>query len=1184
MTIKECIDNVDNIKPNQYLIRDKVQWLSFIDEIIINDVLKTHEGYDGRYDDFAGYSEAKLTVPLIVPSPYDRLYVAYLKMKIDGENGETARYNNSASMFNTYMMEYRKYYNKTHMPLTNKPRSASRPPKPSNIGLTDAELENLKRELYHLLSNDFAEMTSNDKINAIVTSYMNTNAAMLKGKDGYTPKKGVDYFDGEKGEKGDKGNQGIQGIQGEKGEQGPKGDKGDKGDTGETGAQGPKGEPGTPAPEAYEFNKIVEACCDVKTVSQENYNLFKISEVTYQSRLQDDSPNIISSNANNIVTGWIPVEYGKYYAISISLDGIRTTYTTKTESGGSQKLVARINVKKADGTILAGQFGNLSNVGLPTITSTFGITLDDIVAVQIQMAISSYLATNTGVDISTEDNLKFYEPMLVSGDTAEQAYENSLNYAYMDGDIELDAEIKYVLKEDTTKANKNDVESIKNDISNLKQNINSISITGNPKYNDNYIPNERFLRGIANLRDSANAKDFEISITNNSGETIKNAAIVVGLHNTVGVKPENNNLPFQIYDEMFSKPVGFKFFDGDKELPYYIESESDCNYIIDKNVKTDQKTMAVFSDGKIAVYNATARRMQISVDDGLNWSNICEEITSYPYRILLPDSQDNLFVASNDGRTLYKYTSSDGYMTGTAVIDMAIIQESVATDVEIRIGSILAEDSDGNLYLGTYQTEWCCVIMKSSDHGDTWTIVFDTTESQHVHNIFINTKVTPNEIFIGLDNYTGKVRTYVSKDAGTTWTLLEVPYRNNDYAFRYAGENFYIGCGERNVIGGSTLYKTTDYNDQNAYYPLFDNGQGIRDITNVIENSDDVLIAGGCVGNPAMTEQLFLSEDRGETWKTVLMQPYHTDALPAGLGLRTFSKKENQILSETSSGHSMRFVYGNGAKTILTVVHVGDVPTGGKKIKLQTGYVANVEQMEEVLTAYEKIDGKVADIRICDGYVIDAVSNKRVLTANTEMCNYNTKLGQTSEYKILKNHSYKLNGSVNLGKLSRLNFTKGFTVSFLFRKEDGKNYLADNKYHIIFQTGDTKLVLWYRSLCLMSGTTNIFAKALYLDDAYLNSVNEDYVRVTAYFSGDELPTSRIYTDNNGERSATCTEYPITENFSENDFIVGNALEGTEYADIPNISRIEIYNRVLSHGEIMSLTNGCNLITDGSTYN
>ena len=117
MTIKECIDLVDNVKPNQYGIEEKVAWLSFIDGIIINDVLKTHEGYHGEYDEFDGYSEDELGRKLIVGKPYDTLYTAYLKMKIDEENGETARYNNSATMFNSYMTQFRKHYNKTHMPL-----------------------------------------------------------------------------------------------------------------------------------------------------------------------------------------------------------------------------------------------------------------------------------------------------------------------------------------------------------------------------------------------------------------------------------------------------------------------------------------------------------------------------------------------------------------------------------------------------------------------------------------------------------------------------------------------------------------------------------------------------------------------------------------------------------------------------------------------------------------------------------------------------------------------------------------------------------------------------------------------------------------------------------------------------------------------------------------------------------
>ena len=214
MTIKECIDIVDNIKPNQYSIKDKVMWLSFLDETIINDVLKTHEGYDGRYDEFEGYSEDKLSVSLIVPSPYDRLYTAYLKMQIDKENGETPRYNNSMALYNTYMLEYRKHYNKTHMPLSHDARRGGVSVK-VDVNLTEAEFEAIKRDVYNQLSNDVDEVISPDKLYDIVMSYVLNNTEMLKGK---SPVKGVDYFTPEEIEditakaKGKDGKDGKDGI------------------------------------------------------------------------------------------------------------------------------------------------------------------------------------------------------------------------------------------------------------------------------------------------------------------------------------------------------------------------------------------------------------------------------------------------------------------------------------------------------------------------------------------------------------------------------------------------------------------------------------------------------------------------------------------------------------------------------------------------------------------------------------------------------------------------------------------------------------------------------------------------------------------------------------------------------------------------------------------------------------
>ena len=136
MNIQECINRVDSVKPNQYSIEDKVRWLSYLDgsiqkeifdryeqppkeketKIIITEVDETTEETPVETKEFTGYSPDRLTDELLVPFPYDELYVAYLKAKIDEENGETARYNNSAATFNGMLQDFQKAYHRDNMP------------------------------------------------------------------------------------------------------------------------------------------------------------------------------------------------------------------------------------------------------------------------------------------------------------------------------------------------------------------------------------------------------------------------------------------------------------------------------------------------------------------------------------------------------------------------------------------------------------------------------------------------------------------------------------------------------------------------------------------------------------------------------------------------------------------------------------------------------------------------------------------------------------------------------------------------------------------------------------------------------------------------------------------------------------------------------------------------------------
>ena len=115
MTIIEAIDSINSLKPNSFTQEDKIKWLSTLDGIIKKEIIDTHEGAEGV--EFNGYDEnTPLDTVLLVPPPYDDIYLKWLEAKIDYINGDTARYNNSMIMYNTAYSAFQRYYNRTHMP------------------------------------------------------------------------------------------------------------------------------------------------------------------------------------------------------------------------------------------------------------------------------------------------------------------------------------------------------------------------------------------------------------------------------------------------------------------------------------------------------------------------------------------------------------------------------------------------------------------------------------------------------------------------------------------------------------------------------------------------------------------------------------------------------------------------------------------------------------------------------------------------------------------------------------------------------------------------------------------------------------------------------------------------------------------------------------------------------------
>ena len=114
MKIIEAINRIDSLKHNTYTESDKVEWLSRLDTMVKKHIIDTHEGDEVS---FTGYDDiTNLQTELLVPAPYDEVYLRWMEAQIDYHNGEYDKYNNAMEMFNTAYEGYQNYFNRTHMP------------------------------------------------------------------------------------------------------------------------------------------------------------------------------------------------------------------------------------------------------------------------------------------------------------------------------------------------------------------------------------------------------------------------------------------------------------------------------------------------------------------------------------------------------------------------------------------------------------------------------------------------------------------------------------------------------------------------------------------------------------------------------------------------------------------------------------------------------------------------------------------------------------------------------------------------------------------------------------------------------------------------------------------------------------------------------------------------------------
>lgn len=122
MNIKELILKVDRLKTNAIAYTDKLDWVMELAAQVKTEVWDTHEGepeedplfhiwkIDDREEALTELSE------IDIPDAFIKFYEYYLYAKIDLENADYDRYDNSLVLFNEAYAKYKRWYHRNHMP------------------------------------------------------------------------------------------------------------------------------------------------------------------------------------------------------------------------------------------------------------------------------------------------------------------------------------------------------------------------------------------------------------------------------------------------------------------------------------------------------------------------------------------------------------------------------------------------------------------------------------------------------------------------------------------------------------------------------------------------------------------------------------------------------------------------------------------------------------------------------------------------------------------------------------------------------------------------------------------------------------------------------------------------------------------------------------------------------------
>lgn len=114
MTVREVIETVDALRPNEIAAEDKRKWLYELESRIYEDLYITHEHEGIGFTDTEKILSDGAT-ELFIKAPHDEIYILYLCSLIDFYHAEYERYANDNALFEALYESCCRFWNSRHI-------------------------------------------------------------------------------------------------------------------------------------------------------------------------------------------------------------------------------------------------------------------------------------------------------------------------------------------------------------------------------------------------------------------------------------------------------------------------------------------------------------------------------------------------------------------------------------------------------------------------------------------------------------------------------------------------------------------------------------------------------------------------------------------------------------------------------------------------------------------------------------------------------------------------------------------------------------------------------------------------------------------------------------------------------------------------------------------------------------